>query len=49
MACDTFIKIANKCKKLFVLPQPGEVQPFIEEILAMVTTIICDLETRQVL
>lgn len=49
MACDTFIKIAGKCKKLFVMTQPGEVQPFIEEILAAITTIICDLETRQVM
>lgn len=48
MACDTFIKIANKCKKLFVLTQPGEIQPFVEEILATITTIVCDLETRQV-
>ncbi|KAK6636151.1 Exportin-1 [Polyplax serrata] len=48
MACDTFIKIASKCKKLFVMTQPGEVQPFIEEILATITTIICDLETRQI-
>ncbi|EAA65157.1 hypothetical protein AN1401.2 [Aspergillus nidulans FGSC A4] len=32
MACDTFIKIANKCRRHFVALQPGENEPFIEEI-----------------
>lgn len=48
MACDTFIKIATKCKKHFVLVQVGEVQPFIEEIIGSISTIICDLQTQQV-
>jgi exportin-1 len=27
MACDTFIKIANKCRRHFVALQPGESEP----------------------
>lgn len=48
MACDTFIKIAIKCKRHFVTVQVGEVMPFIEEILGTISTIICDLQTQQV-
>ena len=48
MACDTFIKIALKCRRHFVTVQVGEVMPFIEEILATISTIICDLQTQQV-
>ncbi|XP_054260952.1 exportin-1 [Macrosteles quadrilineatus] len=48
MACDTFIKIAIKCKRHFVTVQVGEVMPFIEEILSSISTIICDLQTQQV-
>ncbi|KAL0267451.1 UNVERIFIED_CONTAM: hypothetical protein PYX00_009718 [Menopon gallinae] len=48
MACDTFLKIASKCKKHFVMTQIGEVQPFIEEIIGSISTIICDLQTQQV-
>ncbi|XP_017879710.1 exportin-1 [Ceratina calcarata] len=48
MACDTFIKIALKCRRHFVTPQPGELVPFIEEILSTISTIICDLQTQQV-
>ena len=32
MSCDTFIKIAKKCKKKFVQPQSME-RPFVEEII----------------
>jgi exportin-1 len=48
MACDTFIKIAQKCKRHFVQVQAGEAMPFIEEILANISTIICDLQPQQV-
>ncbi|KAG7004814.1 exportin [Physcia stellaris] len=36
MACDTFIKIANKCRRHFVALQPGESEPFIDEIWDMI-------------
>eukprot|EP00051_Salpingoeca_urceolata_P013954 m.176775 g.176775 ORF g.176775 m.176775 type:complete len:1074 (+) comp17952_c4_seq1:181-3402(+) len=48
MACDTFIKIAQKCKKHFVQQQVGEHQVFIEEILTTMPGIICDLEPHQI-
>ncbi|XP_039253887.1 exportin-1-like [Styela clava] len=48
MACDTFIKIAQKCRRHFVQIQAGEVMPFIEEILNNISTIICDLQPQQV-
>lgn len=48
MACDTFIKIAQKCRRHFVQMQGGEVMPFIEEILSNISSIICDLQPQQV-
>ncbi|CAB3992025.1 exportin-1 isoform X1 [Paramuricea clavata] len=48
MACDTFIKIAQKCRRHFVQVQVGEVMPFIEEILNTIQTIICDLQPQQI-
>lgn len=48
MACDTFIKIAQKCRRHFVQVQVGELMPFIEEILTNINTIICDLQPQQV-
>lgn len=48
MACDTFIKIAQKCRRHFVQVQVGEMMPFIEEILTSINTIICDLQPQQV-
>lgn len=48
MACDTFIKIANKCKRHFVALQPGESEPFIEEIVRNMRKITCDLSPQQV-
>lgn len=48
MACDTFIKIALKCRRHFVTTQVGEACPFIEEILSTISSIICDLQTLQV-
>ncbi|KAI9811451.1 MAG: Karyopherin transporter [Pycnora praestabilis] len=48
MACDTFIKIANKCKRHFVALQAGESEPFIEEIVRTMRKITCDLSPQQV-
>ncbi|XP_065919599.1 exportin-1-like [Dysidea avara] len=48
MACDTFIKISQKCKRHFVVMQPNENLPFIEEILNNISSIICDLQPHQV-
>lgn len=48
MACDTFIKIANKCKRHFVALQPGETEPFIEEIVRNMRKITCDLSPQQI-
>lgn len=48
MACDTFIKIAQKCRRQFVQMQVGEAMPFIEEILSSINSIICDLQPQQV-
>ncbi|KAF2479970.1 CRM1 C terminal-domain-containing protein [Neohortaea acidophila] len=48
MACDTFIKIANKCKRHFVIEQPGESEPFIDEIVRTMRKITCDLTPQQI-
>ena len=48
MACDTFIKIANKCKRHFVALQSGENEPFIDEIVRTMQKITCDLTPQQV-
>lgn len=48
MACDTFIKIAQKCKRHIVTFQPTEDGPFIEEILQTLSTITSDLQPQQV-
>jgi exportin-1 len=48
MACDTFIKIAQKCRKHFVTTQVGDYNPFIVEILESMQQIIMDLEPHQV-
>jgi exportin-1 len=48
MACDTFIKIARQCKRHFVALQPGETEPFIEEIVRTMRKITCDLSPQQV-
>lgn len=48
MACDTFIKIAIKCRRHFVTIQPNEACTFIDEILGSMSSIICDLQPQQV-
>ena len=48
MACDTFIKIAQKCRRHFVMQQAGEHEPFIDEILRTLHRITVDLAPLQV-
>lgn len=48
MACDTFMKIAIKCKKLFVTLQLQEVEPYINHIINTLPMITMDLQPSQV-
>ncbi|XP_026401842.1 protein EXPORTIN 1A-like [Papaver somniferum] len=48
MACDTFLKIVQKCKRKFVLVQVGESEPFVSELLTGLPTTIVDLEPHQI-
>lgn len=48
MACDTFLKIATKCKRKFVTLQTDERVPFIAELVETMPSIISDLEPHQV-
>lgn len=48
MACETFLKIAQKCKRKFVTLQQNEAQAFIVELADMIPTIIQVLEPHQV-
>src|SRR6201996_938626 len=48
MACDTFIKIAKSCRRHFVTHQPGENEPFIDEIVRNMRRITMDLTPQQV-
>lgn len=48
MACDTFIKIAQKCRRHFVMQQSGETEPFIEDILRSLPRITSELSPQQV-
>ncbi|KAF9818890.1 hypothetical protein IEO21_02428 [Rhodonia placenta] len=48
MACDTFIKIAQKCRRHFVMQQAGETEPFVDEILRLLHRITVDLAPQQV-
>jgi exportin-1 len=48
MACDTFLKIAQKCKRKFVTQQPAEPRPFVQDLVAQLPQIISDLEPHQV-
>jgi len=49
MACDTFIKIAQKCRRHFVMQQSGEHEPFVDEILRLLHGITVDLSPQQVI
>ncbi|KAJ0553649.1 putative importin-beta domain, armadillo-like helical, exportin-1/Importin-beta [Helianthus annuus] len=48
MACDTFLKIVQKCKRKFVILQVGESEPFVSELLTTLPTTIIDLEPHQI-
>jgi len=48
MACDTFLKIATKCRRKFVVREVGETSIFVEEILNNLSQIISDLEPQQI-
>ncbi|GMH19677.1 hypothetical protein Nepgr_021518 [Nepenthes gracilis] len=48
MACDTFLKIVQKCKRKFVIVQVGESEPFVSELLTGLPTTIADLEPHQI-
>ncbi|KAG6707183.1 hypothetical protein I3843_06G018300 [Carya illinoinensis] len=48
MACDTFLKIVQKCRRKFVIVQVGENEPFVSELLAGLATTIVDLEPHQI-
>ncbi|ODV83665.1 hypothetical protein CANARDRAFT_29881 [[Candida] arabinofermentans NRRL YB-2248] len=48
MACDTFIKITQKCKRHFVIQQAGEMEPFIDEIIKKIQETTSDLQPQQV-
>ncbi|CAJ2650851.1 unnamed protein product [Trifolium pratense] len=48
MACDTFLKIVQKCRRKFVVPQVGENEPFVSELLSGLPTTIADLEPHQI-
>ncbi|CAN8300236.1 unnamed protein product [Cochlearia groenlandica] len=48
MACDTFLKIVQKCKRKFVITQVGENEPFVSELLSGLATTVQDLEPHQI-
>lgn len=48
MACDTFIKIAKKCRIRFIEHRREETQPFIDEILKDIPEHTADLAPHQV-
>jgi len=48
MACDTFLKIAQKCKRKFVTLQATETVPYIEELVAKMAENTSDLEPHQI-
>ncbi|KAK9095683.1 hypothetical protein Scep_027152 [Stephania cephalantha] len=48
MACDTFLKIVQKCKRKFVITQVGENESFVSELLTGLPATIADLEPHQI-
>lgn len=48
MACDTFIKIAQKCRRHFITQQAGEQEPFVDEIVRNLDKITEDLSPQQI-
>lgn len=49
MACDTFLKIAQKCKRKFMTPQVEDPEPFILTLIADLQRHTGDLQPHQVL
>ncbi|KAH7829614.1 putative exportin-1 [Monocercomonoides exilis] len=49
MATETFLKIAQKCKRQFVMVQEGEKMSFVDEVLMMLPSILSDLSKNQIL
>ncbi|GBG24586.1 Exportin-1 [Hondaea fermentalgiana] len=47
MACDTFLKISQKCRDQFVVLQAAEKLPFIDELLEEIQQITRDLQRHQ--
>lgn len=45
MACETFLKICQRCKHQFVKHQPQEQAPFIEQLLVGPHQTVCDIGT----
>lgn len=48
MACDTYLKIAQKCKRKFVTVQTNETAPYIEDLVAKIGENTSDLEPHQI-
>ncbi|XP_020574072.1 protein EXPORTIN 1A-like [Phalaenopsis equestris] len=48
MACDTFLKIVQKCKRKFIITQVGENEPFLSELLSSLASTVADLEPHQI-
>lgn len=48
MACDTFIRIAQKCKRQFIIQQPDESEPFVKHIINCMDKITTGLSPQQV-
>ncbi|XP_009351846.1 protein EXPORTIN 1A isoform X1 [Pyrus x bretschneideri] len=48
MACDTFLKIVQKCKRKFVIVQVGENEPFVSELLTSLPNTVGDLQPHQI-
>lgn len=49
MACDTFLKIVQKCKRKFVIHYPDEPEPFLIYLINSLDKHIQDLQLHQVL
>lgn len=48
MACETFLKIAQKCKRHICTSQSPNERPFVEEIIANMPAIVSDLSNAQI-
>ncbi|WJX94697.1 Exportin-1 [Trifolium repens] len=48
IACDTFLKIVQKCKRKFVITQVGENEPFVSELLSGLPVTVAHLEPHHI-